>query len=884
MLLANFLKILKKRISYWHPKIAFMLAAVCLLTILNKRALGQLGITPDNSLGDESSEVTVDQNTPNLEHIEGGAKRGGNLFHSFSEFNVPSSTIVDFVNSSEINNIFSRVTGSDPSDILGQIRVSGNADLFLLNPNGIIFGSNASLDIGGSFIATTADSFNFADGTSFSATTTNDQPLLTVSIPVGLQFGSNVESIEVRGSNLEVLPEKTLALVGGEILLTGESKDLYEFNLISPEGRIEIGSVYANSKVALEQLNGKWQTDYSQVNAFKNIELRNGAGIDASGEGGGSIQLHGYEITLSQNSRIFADTKGSENGEEILIRGAKSVILEDSSRIAAEVFNLDSGIEPVSGTGGNIKIETEGLTIKGDNSSISTSTFAEGDGGDISITASKFLNFNGSQNNLRNGLFSVAVNTGNAGNIKINTNDLNILNGGQIFVGNERGSQGNGGNLTINAVDSVKMIGRSPNGEFPSGLFTQAEGSGDAGDLEIVTKQLEISNGAGISTSTYGQGISGDILIEARESIDILGIGLNNSPSALSARTSRDNNGGNITIETSAFRVADGAIVDNRTNGTGNGGSIFINANTFEAVNGGQVLAGTFENSSGNGGNIKINTTDGLIISGKTDAVRRIRLGVDLQGEDIFDNKQSGKSGLFVSSEGIGEPGNIQVQADTLEIDNQGIISAETQSGQGGNIFLQSQDFLKLSNGSRITTTAFADGDGGSIFINTDTLEALNNSDITANARQGNGGLVVINAQDIFRTAQSDITASSELDPQFNGIVRINVLEILPNIKLPQEPVRGEVVQSCQTTGSQDQDVFTVTGSGGLPPNPSESLRSSAIDTDSTTSQSNQNTTQSQKIVEAQGWIVNKRGNVVLTANANTAANFLPSASGCSLP
>jgi large exoprotein involved in heme utilization and adhesion len=690
---------------------------------------------------------------------------------------------------------------------------------------------------------------------------------------------------------LEVLPEKTLALVGGEILLTGKSKDLYEFNLISPEGRIEIGSVDTNSKVALEQLNGKWQTDYSQVSAFKNIELKNGAGIEASGEGGGTVQLHGSEINLSQNSRIFADTNGFKNGGEIFIRGTKAVFLEDNSIIAAEVF------KPASGTGGNIKIETEGLTIKGDSSYISTSTYFDGDGGNIAVTASKFLNLDdteNSSNDQRNGLFSISYDgaTGNAGDIKINTDSLNILNGGQIYVGNTTDSQGNGGNLTINAADSIKLIGRSPNGKFPSGLFTQADGSGDAGDLEIVTKQLEILDGAGISTSTYGQGRSGDILIEARESIDILGIGLNNSPSALSARTTRDNNGGNITIETSAFRVADGAIVDNRTNGTGNGGSIFINANTFEAVNGGQVFAGTFQNSSGNGGNIKINATDGLIISGKTDAVRRIRLGVDLQGEDIFVNEQSGESGLFVSSEGIGEPGNIQVQADTLEIDNQGIISAETQSGQGGNIFLQSQDFLKLSNGSRITTTAFSDGDGGSIFIDTDKLEALNDSDITANAQRGNGGLVVINAQDIFGTEardaltpESDITASSELDPQLNGIVRINALEILPNIKLPQEPVKGEVVQSCQTTGSQNQDVFTVTGSGGLPPNPSESLRSSAVATDSTISQSNQNTTQSQHIVEAQGWIVNQRGNVVLTANANTAnpaGNFLPSVSGCS--
>ncbi|MGL6344492.1 MAG: filamentous hemagglutinin N-terminal domain-containing protein, partial [Waterburya sp.] len=645
-----------------------MLVAICLFAVLDERALGQLDITPDDSLGDEKSQVTVDQNTPNLERIEGGAKRGENLFHSFSEFNVPSNKIVDFVNSGEINNIFSRVTGSDPSDILGQLKVSGDADLFLLNPNGIIFGSNASLDIRGSLIVTTADSFDFADGTSFSATSSKNQPLLTVSIPVGLQFGSNAESIEVRDSNLEVLLEKTLALVGGEILLTGESKDSNEFNLVSPDGRIEIGSVDTNSKVILEQLNEGWQADYSQVNAFKNVELKNGAGINASGEGGGSIQLNGSEISLSQNSKIFADTNGFKNGEEILIRGAKAVFLEDGSRIAAEVFDLDAGTESASGTGGNIKIETEELTIKGDESYISTSTYSGGDGGNISVTASKFLNLDGSENSQNkppNGIFSVAVNTGNAGNIKINTNNLSILNGGQISVGNENevGSQGNGGSLTINAVDSIKLFGRSSNGEFPSGLFTQADGSGDAGDLEIVTKQLEISNGAEISTSAIGSGRGGDIFIQATESTNIVGINFNNFSSRLSARAGTDNNAGNISLETNAFRVADGAIVDTRTTDTGNGGNIFVNANTFEAVNGGQILAGTLENSTGNGGNIKISVTDQLIISGKTDAVRRIRLGEDSSGKDIFINEQSGESGLFVRSQGTGQPGNIQVQA-----------------------------------------------------------------------------------------------------------------------------------------------------------------------------------------------------------------------------
>ncbi|MGL6344456.1 MAG: filamentous hemagglutinin N-terminal domain-containing protein, partial [Waterburya sp.] len=819
MLLISFSKIFKTRINCWQLKITFLLA-ICILAVIDKRALGQLGITPDNSLGDEQSQVTVDQNTPNLEHIEGGAKRGENLFHSFSEFNVPSDKIVDFANPGEVNNIFSRVTGSDPSDILGQLKVSGDADLFLLNPNGIIFGSNASLDIGGSFIATTADSFNFADGTSFSATTSGDKPLLTVNIPVGLQFGNSAESIEVRNSNLQVLSEKTLALVGGEILLTGELNDSNNFNLVSPGGRIEIGSVDINSKVILNQHSEGWKTDYSQVNAFKNIELKNGAEIEASGEGGGSIQFYGSEIRLSQNSGVYADTEGSKNGEEIFIKGDKAIFLEDSSIIKAEV------LEEASGNGGNIKIATEELTIKDDHSYISTSSYAEGDGGNISVTASKFLNLDGiesSEKNIVNGLFSVAQDLGNAGNIKINTNELNILNGGQISVGNTTKSQGNSGNLTINAVDSIKLIGRSPNGELPSGFFTRADGSGNAGDLTIVTKQLDILDGAGISTSAIGPGRGGDIFIQATESTNIVGININNFPSRLSARAGTDNNAGNINVETNAFRVADGAIVETRTTDTGNGGNIFVNANTFEAVNGGQILAGTLENSTGNGGNIKISVTDQLIISGKTDTIRRIRLG-EVENEDIFVNEQSGESGLFVRSQGTGQPGNIEVQAGTLEIDNQGIISAETLSGQGGNISLQLQNFLKLSQEGKITTSALADGDGGNITINSPFVvtSPSENSDITANANEGKGGFIEIFSDAILGlesrtqlTPLSDITAFSQRNPDLNGTVKLEISEdqVLQELtELPTDIVDRSQLITKGCSVNNDSSQFIVTG------------------------------------------------------------------------
>ena len=186
-------------------------------------------VMPDKTLGIESSIVTTQ---PDRHLIQGGAQRGDNLFHSFHDFNVGIDKAVYFANPVGIDTILSRVTGPNSSNILGILGVEGTADLFLLNPQGILFGPESQLDIAGSFIATTANSIQ-VDGYEFSATATPSMPLLTINVPPGVQYGrSQPGSVIHNQGRLVVGEQQQLVLRGGTVQNVGE--------LMAPGGLVEL--------------------------------------------------------------------------------------------------------------------------------------------------------------------------------------------------------------------------------------------------------------------------------------------------------------------------------------------------------------------------------------------------------------------------------------------------------------------------------------------------------------------------------------------------------------------------------------------------------------------------------------------------------------------
>jgi filamentous hemagglutinin family protein len=196
-------------------------------------------ITPDGTLG-----TTVTQ-SGTVHDITGGTRPGNgpNLFHSFNRFSVGTNDTARFSGPTGIVNILNRVTGGQQSVIDGRLQSTiPGANLYLLNPSGILFGPNASLDISGAFHVSTADFLRFTDGATFSANV-GQNSTLTVAPPSAFGFlNSQPAPITVQGSTLQVPEGKVLSVAGGDVQIVGGQ-------LVAASGRMQIASVASSGEV-----------------------------------------------------------------------------------------------------------------------------------------------------------------------------------------------------------------------------------------------------------------------------------------------------------------------------------------------------------------------------------------------------------------------------------------------------------------------------------------------------------------------------------------------------------------------------------------------------------------------------------------------------------
>ncbi|HEY9602792.1 MAG TPA: filamentous hemagglutinin N-terminal domain-containing protein, partial [Allocoleopsis sp.] len=264
-------------------------------------ALAQSNIVPDNTLGADSSLVMPNFNGLPVEVIAGGTQRGQNLFHSFQEFNVSENRGAYFLSpDAAIENILARVTGGNRSDILGTLGTFGNSqpNLFLINPNGIIFGPNASLDVGGSFVATTANAVGLGETGRFSASEPQTSNLLAIN-PNAFFFNqfSNQGQIVNRSTatttvlgffvnglpssyGLQVLGGRSLLLLGGNVNVNGGI-------VFAPGGRVELGGLASTGTVGLNVDGNNLHLAFPDNVARADVSLTNRAVVSTRGEGGG---------------------------------------------------------------------------------------------------------------------------------------------------------------------------------------------------------------------------------------------------------------------------------------------------------------------------------------------------------------------------------------------------------------------------------------------------------------------------------------------------------------------------------------------------------------------------------------------------------------------
>ncbi|MBP5971802.1 filamentous hemagglutinin N-terminal domain-containing protein [Brasilonema sp. CT11] len=751
-------------------------------------------IVPDNTLGNEKSQVTNNPNIRGLpaQLIEGGAIRGVNLFQSFSQFNVGNGERVYFANPAGIQNILSRVTGNDPSKIFGLLGVNGNANLFFINPNGIIFGQNARLDVAGSFVGTTANSLLFPNGLEFSATNPQSSPLLTINIPIGLQFGSQPGRITSQAVNgLSVGSGSTFALMGGEIVLDG--------GFISvPNAQVKLGAVGGDTTVGLN-VNGSSLGFSVPENVRRSpIRLNNGALVFASGNSaiefvggeiglngsfiyglnGGSISINSTQLNLDNGSQILSETSSATKAGDIQIQARDAVTLANSS------FIFSRSNASATGAGGDVTINAGKITIAGDGvpqngGLILVQTFGAGNGGNLTLDATESVNING-------------------GNVSVIA-----------------GGAGKAGNLTVRAIDAVNVTDKGN-----LGLFTS--GSGSTGNMRIETGTLRVQNtflAEGIAAATSGSGSVGSISIQARNAVDVINSSIFTGvqPGSVTQATA-----GDITIETQRVNIKDGGNVSTNTFSSANAGNIFIKAGEYIEISGvsspftsySNVSTATGFEATGNGGNVTIETPRLTLTQGGTIGTESVgnsrnpgnitirAKDVELDGFTFVPKEQFTRPDIPIVQKILSDPlaqetlsrlgginyisklssdvsgsnadvqgGRITIDTERLRLSNGGNISTSVLlgRGQGGNLVVRATDSINITgvgprrvDGSPAPSGFSAElqtggiGSGGSISVETGRLNLNNGGQISAlTANQGNAGSIAIRADQINLRGQN---------------------------------------------------------------------------------------------------------------------------------
>ncbi len=748
-------------------------------------------VVPDATLGSEASILSPNVSFKGtlIDQVEGGAIRGSSLFHSFQDFNVAQGRSVYFANPPGITNILSRVTGHTASQILGTLGVLGHANLFLLNPNGIVFGADARLDVTGSFLASTGDRFDLGNGVVFSATQPQVAPLLTINVIPGLQRNV-VQPVGnlTQAANLAVAPGQSLTLFGKVVTQTG--------SLTAPGGTIAV--------------------------LGDRIALLDSAQIDVSAPGGGGTVLIGGDFQgrgtvppasrtlIAPNVVIAADAIGQGNGGKVIVWA------DDSTQFFG---NISAQGGALGGHGGFV--EVSGKQTLGYSGQVNTLA-PNGAAGTLLLdptnidvvlltfnfdltTVDQFADPNLSAGGTQISAVAIAGATTNV--ILQATNDINFRvpvkmltpgvgltaqAGNNIsFLSNflvRGGLQTNGGDIVLQAGGTVLVDASTLRTDDLSGIR-------DSGDITITAGQLILQNIGQLGTLTRGIGKAGNINIQSNEITLSTPLG-SVEPSLIASFSEGSGAAGTITIDAQRLTVQDGAHIE--------GGDVSITASQFvKLLNAGAIATSSFDLATGipfsgaTPGNVFISTpqlslqngslistsSNGASASGEvqiqaTDFVTLSNSSISTQA---LTNAASGNlsiithalslddfSSLGTSSIGTGRAGDVFIQASgPVTFLSSGILTNTVDAGNAGNITLQA-DSLLLQNDSQLAAFTLGAGNAGTVTVQANRIGIENSFVSVFSGNTGAVGHIVLKANDIEVKGQNT--------PLSSGLLATNII------------------------------------------------------------------------------------------------------------
>jgi filamentous hemagglutinin family protein len=757
-------------------------------------------ITPDNTLGAESSRITPNVliNGLNAERIDGGAQRNNNLFHSFSQFNINDGQRVYFGNPSGVDNILTRVTGGQISNILGTLGVDGTANLFLINPSGILFGENSRLDVRGSFVGTTANGVQFGSQGFFSATNPEAPALLTINpsallfnqINSGTNSGTNLGTITNRSrpnattdaaNSSSFSPQQgSRFLVGGDITFDGGI-----FAAVS--NRLELGAVKGVGAVGLIGSGNEMRLNFPEGFQLGDIALQNNS--FAFTTEGGAITVHARNLSLTGNSFISSilgkaeGTPGVPSGD-VVINAKDTVTLDNKSSIG------NKGFEDSLGDTGNVTINAQSIRL---NNSSLIATNGQKNRGNVSLNATEDITLD---NTSLVTSFGTRTSIGKAGDISLTARRINLSNSASINSGNI--GQGQGGKTTLEAQDTVSLSSKAGIYSGSGASIFGGVNREASGDIEIKARSLSLDADTTISSTNFDEGRAGDIQITTKDSISLDG-------ATITSGTSGSGEGGDIQLQTRTLNLFNGGTIGTQTNGQGNSGNLLINASDSVGLSGSTTISlqdgknfiigssiATSALGSGKGGQLSINTGR-LSIRDGGNISTSVGIGKPGRGGDLsikatdsvevvgFIPNTGLVSGIRTSTLGSGDAGSLNITTPRLSVREGGTVNTATatndSSGRGGNLIINASDLVEVAglspdgkfvSGISSGTSGF--GDAGNMTINTGRLSIGGGALVETGTRSGSrglGGNLTVNASEFVEV----VGTGNVSENQFPGVL-----------------------------------------------------------------------------------------------------------------